>query len=73
MERIAVTIRPPQIRIVLTICAQHVIVGQDVTIAKRLGRLGKVANGQGIVAEFSLWKNNADFHGYFPLTAFTYK
>ncbi len=42
--------------------AQHVVIRDYVGKAHGLHRLGVVFNGLGVVAEFGLWENNADFH-----------
>ena len=52
----------------LRVGAQDMVIGHDVTEAERLGRLRVVANGDRIVAEFGLGKDDTDVHVYLHIT-----
>ena len=61
MERVGVLVGAPEI-VRGRVAAEHVIEGEDVLVAQRLGRLPIVANDRGIVADLGLWKNDTKLH-----------
>src|SRR4029434_11079154 len=62
MERMLISIRPREFWFTIRMRPEHVVVDEQIVIAKSLGGLGVIFDGLNIIPEFGLGKHNTVLH-----------